>query len=37
MQFNKNLPCVLRYLLQASSAVREHMFDLVKDASTQFG
>ena len=24
------------YLLQASSAMREHMFDLVKDTSTKF-
>ena len=35
MQFNKSLPCVALHLLQAS-VTREHMFDLMKDASTKF-
>ena len=31
MQFNKSLPCVVRYLLQALSATS----DLIKDASAK--
>ena len=36
MQFNKCLPCAACYLLQASSAMREHIFDLIKDVSIKF-
>ena len=36
MQFIKSLPCVIRHLLQALSAMHECMLDLIKDISSKF-
>ena len=35
-QFSKSLHCVVHYLLQASSATREHNPIQIKDANTKF-